>query len=159
MLQQIEQKVSIESKYLDSSIKDHILNKLKKTMEGKCTFENGYIIDVKKIIKLGDNKIGCANSLIIFNVTYEACVLKPVKGDILKGCVCMVFQHGIFVDVYKMKVLIPTTSMLSYIYNKSKNIFESDNDSSIIQGIELTIEIVMIKYEKKQFSCIGKLHE
>ena len=65
----------------------------------------------------------------------------------------MIFHHGIFVDIKgKMKVLIPSASMSSYIYNPSDNSF-----GPISKGINVSIEIVMIKYEKKQFSCIGKL--
>lgn len=157
MIQLITQEVSIESRYLDSDIKDHILDKLKKTMEGKCTLNSGYIIEVKKVTSLGENKIGCANSLVIFEVTYEAGILKPEKGQYMSGKVCMVFQHGIFVDVCgKMKVLIPSASMDEYTYSSDENAFES-TCNTIVQGVELEIEIVMTKYEKKQFSCIGKL--
>lgn len=153
MLQNIKQRVSIEAKYLDNNVENHVLEKLKKMMEGKCTLDNGYIISVKKVVDLGDNTIGCANSLVIFNVTYEAEILRPEKGQELSGTVCMVFHHGIFVDVSgKMKVLIPATSMLSHVYNQSTNSF-----GPISKGVEVSIEIVMIKYEKKQFSCIGKL--
>jgi DNA-directed RNA polymerase subunit E'/Rpb7 len=156
MIKQIDQRVSIEFKYLDSNINCHILNKLKKNMTGACSLKNGYIIEVTKIVKLGDNQIGCANSLVIFNVRYEAEILKPEKDDIFSGKVCMIFQDGIFVDVKgKMKVLIPI-SMISYVYNKQENIFESP-DHTIIQGMEVNIKIIMTKYEKKQFHCIGKL--
>lgn len=158
MIQQIMQKVIVECKYLDSNIETHIFNKLKKTMEGICTFNTGYIIEVKKIIALGSNTIGNSNSLVIFNVSYQAEVLKPCEGQILTGKVCMIFQHGIFVDVFnRMKVLIPVTSMQDYTYNQSDSTFESETKSRITLDKELSIEIVMIKYEKKQFSCIGKI--
>ena len=151
MLQHIKQKVSIEPKYLNSEINEHVLNKLKKNMEGKCTLDNGYIISVKSIIDLGSNTIG-SNTSVIFNLTYEAEILRPDKGHILSGNVCMVFHHGIFVNVCgKMKVLIPATSM-NYDYNQSNNSF-----GPMTKGVDVTIEIVMIKYEKKNFSCIGKL--
>lgn len=151
------QEVSIASRYLDSDIKDHIFDKLKKTMEGKCTFNSGYIIEVKRIVALGENRIGCANSLVIFEVTYEADILKPEKGHHMSGNVCMVFQHGIFVNVCgKMKVLVPAASMNAYTYSPDENSFKSP-DNDILHGVEIKIEIVMTKYEKKQFSCIGKL--
>jgi DNA-directed RNA polymerase subunit E'/Rpb7 len=157
MIQLITQEVSIESRYLDSDVKYHILDKLKKTMEGKCTFDSGYIIIVKKVTSLGENKIGCANSLVIFEVTYEAEILKPEKGQHMSGKVCMIFQHGIFVDVCgKMKVLIPLASMKEYTYSSDENSFESACNT-IVNGVEVEIEIVMTKYEKKHFSCIGKL--
>jgi DNA-directed RNA polymerase subunit E'/Rpb7 len=157
MLKTITQKISIQAMYLDSNIKSHLLNKIKKNIESKCTFNDGYIIDVKRIISIGDNTIGCANSLVIFNVTYEAEVLKPEEGSILSGKVCMVFQHGIFVDICsKMKVLVPANYINGYKYQEDKNVFEK-NGKIIENDREVSIEIVKTKYEKKQFSCIGKL--
>ena len=157
MIQQIQQRVSIEPIYLDSDIQNHILNKLKQNMEGTCTLDTGYIIDVKRIISMNDNTIGCANSLVIFNVIYEAVTIKPCNGSKMTGNVCLVFPHGILVYVRdKMKVLIPTASMENYTFNTDNTSFESD-EGVIEIGSKLYIEIVLTKYEQKQFSCIGKL--
>lgn len=160
MIQQtITQKISIESNYLDSDIQTHIFNKLKKNMEGMCTFKDGYIISVKRIISIDSNTIARANSVVIFDVTYERDVLKPVKGQMLSGKVCMVFQHGIFVDIYgKMKILVPAKSMSGYDYKADENKF-FNKDKVIELGLEICIDIVMTKYEKKEFSCIGKLNK
>ena len=153
-----KQKVSIESKFLDNKITDHLFDKLQKTMTGKCTLEYGYIMKINKLIMVGDNSITSANSLVVFDIIYEAEVLKPVVGQNLSGAVCMVFKHGIFVDIYnKMKVLIPVSSMKSYVFDNSR--FVHDNDTEISVGVDVTITIVMIKYEKKEFSCIGKLKQ
>lgn len=160
MIKIINQKVSIEAMYLDSDIEYHLLAKLKRIMKDKCTADDGYFININKITCIGDNTIENANSLVICDVIYEAEVLKPTKGQILSGKVCMVFQHGIFVDIYgKMKVLVPSTSMNNYTYNESDNNFTSPLllEKTIENGVDIDINIVDIKYEKKQFSCIGKL--
>lgn len=157
MIVNIEQKIPIESMYLDKNINLNILNKLKNDMGGKCTLEYGYILDIIKIIKIGDNKISSANSLTVFDVIYQADVLKPTEGLILSGKVCMIFQHGIFVDIKgKMKVLIPATTIDSFSYDAEDSSFETSN-TKISNGASVDIEIVLIKYEKKNFSCIGKL--
>ena len=156
MLININQKVSIHSKYLDKNIENHLLNKLKSTMIGTCTLEYGYIIEINKIIKLGDNLITSANSLVIFDIIYEAEILKPEIGQDLSGKVCMIFQHGIFVEIKnKMKVLIPSISIPLYTFKDA--IFVNDKDDKISLGNKLLITVVMIKYEKKEFSCIGKI--
>jgi DNA-directed RNA polymerase II subunit RPB7 len=158
MIQIIKQKVSIEAMYLDKDIKDHILVKLKKNMEGRCTFDNGYIITVNKIINVGSNTIGSANSLIIFDITYEANTLRPEKGVVLTGKVCMVFKHGIFVDIFgKMKVLVPSNFIEGYEYQQDSNSFTCLK-SIIKNDVEVSVDIVDMKYDKKQFSCIGKLN-
>lgn len=155
MIVRIKQEVSLEHKHLTSKLKTHMFEKIKTMMTGKCTVDYGYIIKIIKIVDIGDNTIGTANSLVFFNVTYDAEILKPEIGQILTGTVCMIFQHGIFVNILdKMKVLIPATAMSSFSFENSSFV---GNDLTITDGVELNIRITMIKYEKKVFSCIGEL--
>jgi DNA-directed RNA polymerase subunit E'/Rpb7 len=157
MLLIIKNKVSIEAKYLDKKIEEHLLNKIRTTVVGKCYLEYGYILNVTKIIDIGTNTISSVNSFVVFDVTYEADVLKPKIGDVFSGSVCMIFQHGIFVNVKnKLKVLVPAKSMKTYVF-ENDYFFNKKENSKITNSCELSISITMIKYEKKEFSCIGEL--
>ena len=162
---QIKQKIPLECKYLDKNINDHMLKILKTRMNGYCNFTHGYIIDVIKIISLGENTISSANSLTVFNVIYEADILKPIVGSILTGDVCMVLQNGdgIMVDICnKMQVLIPASYMKPFVYKIDSLSFElkkkcKERLNSISNGTKIEIVIVASKYEKKNYSCIGKI--
>ena len=158
----IKQKVPLKCKYLDKNIKEHMLKVLKLLMNGNCVFSYGYIIDVKNIINLGENVISSANSLPIFNVTYEADTLKLIVGDIVSGNVCMVLQNGdgIMVNIFTMQVLIPASNMKPFSYTLDSLSFELNNKGtkkSISNGSKIDLEIVASKYEKKKYSYIGKL--
>lgn len=162
MIVRIDQKVSIDPKYLDSNISHYILEKIRLNMENKCTLKYGYIINVRKIINLGDNIIAPANSLVVYDVTYEAETVKPEKGLELSGKICMVFEHGIFVDVLgRMKVLVPVNTLEGYTFSDDSFIpLEEKGEGEkevIVVGKSVNIRINMVKYEKKEFSCIGEL--
>lgn len=153
----ITKSVLLESKYLDSRIHLHIKNKLEKRMIGQCSFEDGYVTEIIKILKFEDNYISPATSNVIFTVKFKAKTLKPEEGKNLKGKVCMVFQHGIFVEIdKKMKILIPVANMLGFIYNNEQSMFVL-NKNIVKVGDNITVKVVKIKYEKKEFSCIGSL--
>lgn len=158
---QIEQLVPVESKYLDKNIEHHILDILKTYMNGYCSSLYGYIINVKRIINIGENKINSANSLVVFNIKYEADVLNPNSGDITEGIVSLVLQNGdgIMVNVQnKIQVLIPSTNMKPLTYNQFNISFESNSDNiTINKGSLIKLEVVVSKYEKKQYTCIGKI--
>ena len=153
----ISQKVSLESKYLDSDYEEHILKKIKINMENTCSYNHGYIISVNKILDIGENMISNANSSVIFNVKYEVDILKPEIDDILNGTVCMIIEDGILLDIdEKIKILISAQSMKNYEYNKDKNVFVDGKD--IIQmGMNIDTQVIQIQYEKHNFSYIGKL--
>ena len=136
-----------------------MLEKLKLKMTGNCSQAYGYILEVKKIISLGENKISSSNSLPVFNVTYEAIVLKPVNGDIISGIVYMILQNGegIMVNVYDIiQVLIPSLNMKPYIFNSVS--WDIPTEKITIGG-KINIKIIANKYEKKQYSCIGKINK
>jgi DNA-directed RNA polymerase subunit E'/Rpb7 len=155
----IKEKIGIEPKYFNGDIESHIYEKLKKTRKGTCTMNNGYILDIVKLIKIGENIITSANSWVIFEVFYEAITLKPYKGLVLSGEICMVFSQGVFVDIQgKMQILIPDYSLIShnFKYDESKGIF-SNSSTILTKGGEVNVEITMVKYEKRKFGCIGKL--
>jgi DNA-directed RNA polymerase subunit E'/Rpb7 len=161
----ITQKIPLETMYLDSRVHDHLLSKLRSVTEGTCTLNNGYIISVSSITKILGNNISIDGSLVVFNVVYEAVCIKPTVGAKLSGKVCMVFAQGIFVDVSsKMKVLIPVANMPKFSYESSStdsDVFVYREKKKIKKVIKrdmtIDIEIKMVKYDQKQFSCIGKL--
>jgi DNA-directed RNA polymerase subunit E'/Rpb7 len=152
----LNQKLSIESCYLDKNIHNHLLKKLKETVENTCNMDQGYILKVIKIIEIVDNNIISSNTSVIFVVKYEAETFKPKINNVISGKVCMIFQHGIFIDILnKMKVIIPIKSLQNFIYNEKIG-FISD-ELTIKVGIQINIKIVLIKYENKSYSCIGNL--
>lgn len=158
MITEITQTVSIDSKYLDSNISHHLLKKIKETMEGKCYLDYGYIIKVNNIIDIGSNIISPATLLAVYNVTYQADVIKPIKGLVLLGEICMIFQQGIFVNILdKMKVLIPDNNIEGYNFVEGDFICDDKNEPDLTLNTQVKIEITMVKYEKKYFSCIGKI--
>ena len=154
--------VPLECKYLDNNIEEHIFKYLKDNMNRTCSFNNGYILDVKRIISLGDNKVSSANSLAIFKVSYEAETLKPVVGTKLSGNVCMVLKNGdgIMVDICNiMQLLIPSHNMKPFVY-KNNSFDLTNKDGSVVSiktGSDINLEVVASKYEKKKYSCIGKI--
>ena len=160
MISNITQKISIEPEYLDNNINNHLLNRIKYLAEGTCTLNNGYIINVNKIKKIVKNIIDSSESLIIFEIVYEATTLKPTIGLILTGTICMILPQGLFVNIDgKMKVLIPSSSM-NFKFKKDEYdeyYVNKTGKSKLVNGMDIKIQIIMIKYEQKEFKCIGKI--
>ena len=156
---QLERRICIEHQFLDSNIKAHLLEKIKKTVLNECTKDYGYILDVKRIIKINDNYISNANCDIIFSVLFEVENLKPENGKKFQGEVCMIFGGGIFINIKnKQKVLIPITNLKDYTYNQSEKTFKKGS-KVIKENDVLELIITGTKYSKQKFSCFGNLVE
>lgn len=152
----LEKKISIESEYLFKNLKEHLFNKLKRIYENECTKDNGYFLNINKILKIKDNFIS-SNCENIFNVEFEAETLKPEIGKKIKGTVCMIFSGGIFINVENiMKILIPESNLKEYKFDQSETCFKGKNNT-IKKDDDITVCISGVKYSKKKFSCFGTL--
>lgn len=156
----LQKKITIESQYLDSNIKENILKKLKIITNNECSKEYGYYINIIKINNILDNYIS-SNCENIFIVEFDAEILKPEIGKKYEGKVCMLFGGGIFLNVLnRLKILIPLSTITDYEYNPLKNNFTNKkNGKVIILNDDLKVIISGTKYSKQNFSCFGKLLE
>jgi DNA-directed RNA polymerase subunit E'/Rpb7 len=159
----IEKRLCIDSYLLNENIKEHILDKLKKEYVGKCDKEYGFIVKIYDKIEILDNIVSPSSHGVFFLLKFCASVYKPEVNKKYKGKVCLVFSNGIFVELFeKIKVLVPQDKMSDYKYNKLENKWKREentqkNTQEITIGSNVDVEIKMIKYEKQNFSCIGKL--
>ena len=153
-------KLSIDARFLDSAILKHVLNQLRKCMEGSCSKENGYIMNIYDRIDVLDNCISNANSDIIFTVRYEADILLPQKDVIYEGDVCMVFNKGIFIVVEtKLKILVVVDALKGYTFDQLKSAFVSLDSSkkNIEKNDKTRVKITGVMYSKNKFSCYGEI--
>ena len=155
----MERRVCIDNEYLHKNIYDHILTKIKENTINECTKEYGYILNIKKLIKIKDNYISNVNCDSIFVVEFIAEILKPEIGKKFSGEVCMVFPGGIFLNIKnKQKVLIPISTLKNCIYDPHNKNFDK-NKKIIKEGDIIKVEITGTKYSKQNFSCFGIMVE
>lgn len=155
----ITRRVCLDPEHLDSNIMKHLFKKIVQQTKNECSLEHGFIISVKKITKLLENRISSANTDIVFTVQFEADTLKPIIDKNLVGTVCMIFSKGIFLDIQnKLKVLIPIESLNEYKLDPIKMCYVK-GDKRIQKNDILTVQITGTEYSKQNFSCFGKLFE
>lgn len=151
----IKKNICIEPEYLNENILENIHKKISEKFLNKCDQEHGYIIKIYSKIEIVKNVISNTSSGVFFTVKFGIKCLKPIVGNKYKGVVCMIFSNGIFVEVEeKLKILIPNNKMKKYKY---VNDIYTDGKEKIREGVEVYLEIEMIRYEKQNFNCIGKL--
>ena len=137
----ISRQISVKPIDLDENIKNTIIDKLKDTIEkDDCSYENGYILSINKILSYTSNYISNATNMVVFTVVFNANTLNPKIGSIYDGKVVSIHNSGFFVEIKnKIKVLIVDV----------KCIPKKDDIAKI--------EITDIRYQNKKISCIGKL--
>lgn len=154
---QIYGNISVFPDELVSNMDDLLEYKIKEKYEKSCDKDYGFIL---KIENIKDNYTNIINSLgngeILYKICFICLVLKPIKGLTLTGKISMIFRHGIFANVDKIKVLIPVSKLNNWEFKNDA--FEKDQKILKVDDI-IQIVISDVRYEKKIFSCIGSLYE
>jgi DNA-directed RNA polymerase subunit E'/Rpb7 len=154
----IEKRICLSSKYLDQNIMDNLLSKITELTYGNCTKEYGYIIKIIKINHIISHEISRVNSDNIFNVSFDAQILKPEKNLEIEGTVCMVYKDGIFINILdKQKMLIPKSSLSEYTFDNELKVYTDKNDKSIKMNDTIKAIITAASYSNQKYSCFGTI--
>lgn len=155
--------------------------------KGKCTAQNGYIIDVLRITKILSNSISRVDSTIIFDVEFEIISHIPTIGEIHNCKIFLIFKEGIFVNVEHLKIFIHNKNFEEYLYDENNSIARYITPDSASQsppserpkeaaaewslptieaaprslniGDSLVVKILGTKYsnDNKNYSCFGTI--
>ena len=165
IISNIKRRMCLDPEFLDSNIKTHLLNEIKKNTENECNKEHGYILCVNRIVKIEKNNISSASSDIVFTVIFEALTLKPIPGDKFDSKIVVILPNnqGVLVNISdKFMAIIPSSNVGNHVFELSdgmKVLRNPDNNFSYMENDTLKIQIKDVKYEDKVFKCVGAMDE
>lgn len=158
MLKFFQKSVCLEPKYFDKGLKNALLHQAKATFIGKCSKEDGYILDVISIAEIIDNQISSSNSSVIFTLKMVATLLLPKVDDELTATVTMVRQEGIFCRCEdKLNIFIPLKQLQDgFIFDRIQGSYKKDNIEIKMKEI-IKVKITAVRYSKNNYTCIANL--
>lgn len=147
----------IEAEKMNNKIKETLFQSIQKKYENTCSENNGYIINIVKLNNIIDSKLS-EDVQLHFTCNCNVNILKPSVKDQIKFKVTMMFIHGIFCQLNNLKVLIPHDQLKKFTFDSKNKIYISEDKKTEIKiNDEIIVEIIDIRYKKKNFNCIGKI--
>lgn len=151
----LEKKIPLNCKYITSDIKRSLLKKTMETFSNNCSLEDGYIINIYPNIEIIDNNIYSSTESVIFNVKLTVDRLKPLIGMCVDSIIIRVMCSGILCETHNvMKIFIPSSSITNNEWDEDTQSFDK-----LQTGSTIPIEITKIRYENRNFNCIGVLKD
>ena len=149
--------ISIEPRFWNKLIHNHILSKLKDELIGTCSLKRGYVSNITKVVSINNNSISRFSGMIDCNVTYEAEIFKPKIGHIYKEKISSLTKNGIFINIngYVNILIITPNNTLDFRFTDEKTF--SNGKEELTVNDEISVRITNIKYEGDIFKCIGQL--
>ena len=161
MLKFFQKSICLEPKCLGKGLKESLLLQAKSSFIGKCSKEDGYVLDIVSIVEIVDNHISTSNSSPIFDLKLVAKLLRPEVGDELSATVNMVRQEGIFCRCEdKLNIFIPIKQLQDqYVFDRTQGLYKKLSDNTQTIGIKDTVNvhITAVRYSKNNYTCIANL--
>lgn len=159
--------ISIEPKYLNKQIFQHIKRKLIETKVGKCTKYYGFIksIDIKKV---SPAPISMADSSTRFSIVYTIYSLLPCPGNVYSSKSVVIINHdnicGAIITVddscedhpFQIFLVNGFYKDKQYQFNDCKCSIPSSTNLSSVEFVLTNIVVDTVEYYEKQFRVTGK---
>ncbi|KOM25953.1 hypothetical protein LR48_Vigan205s009000 [Vigna angularis] len=86
----LERNMQLHPRYFGRNLRDNLVSKLMKDVEGTCSGRHGFVVAVTGIENIGKGLIRDGTGFVTFPVKYQCVVFRPFKGEILEAVVTMV---------------------------------------------------------------------
>ncbi|XP_074596992.1 DNA-directed RNA polymerase II subunit Rpb7 [Brevipalpus obovatus] len=157
----LEHEVQLHPRYFGPRLLDTVKQKLYNEVEGSCSGNYGFIIQVTAINHIGHGLIEHNTGFVNYHIKYHAIVFRPFKGEVLDGQVTQVNKVGIFTEIGPLSCFISRHSIpadMQYDANQSPPCYKTvDEDIVIQQGDEIRLKIVGLRVDAKDIFAIGTL--
>jgi len=156
----IEKSIILLPQQLDKNYEQTLFEMIQKECENICIKDIGYIRKLVKINKIVHNDIMKMTPNVNLKLLLEVESYLPQVGDQLQIKVEFIFTHGIFANFNTLKLLIPIHNCTPYELCQEKNDFyliHSKTKQKIQKEDIISIEITNIRFEKNNYSCLGKI--
>lgn len=152
--------ITIPPQFLGRELEAHIRGKLKIKVEGTTSID-GYVICLIKIIDFGLGKVIDTTGEVVYNVKYQALMLKLFVNEVVDCVVDKIESYGINVKVGPINIFLSTKDIPSdFKYNENNQAFISDKDNAEIKiDSEIRCRIKAISYEYNQFMCTATMNQ
>lgn len=160
----MQKRVCLEPKHLSSDYREKIKQDIIEKYENTCVKEVGYISKIIDIQKIIHDKVMNMIPFVFFLVEVQVLSYLPELNDIIDIKINFIFNHGIFGYYEKIKILIPMQACEEWmIHQKNQNetilIYKNDPKITLKKDDNIKVLVKNIRFEKDNFSCIGKIHE
>jgi DNA-directed RNA polymerase II subunit RPB7 len=124
-----------------------IQDRLSRSLRGKCTEENGFIMELKRITAISEGVIDRKNGAVHYDVDFVAKILRPQTGDVLEAVVSRVFKIGVFADLGPLSIFVPLSHMPKTLQFETLPVpsFREESTKNILKpGSEVRVKIEKI---------------
>ncbi len=152
----IKRSIFISPNYIDSNILKNVFHMLKNKYEKTCDEDDGMILSIDKILKV-ENMISKDSCYVIFDITFDATVIKPEKGLVMTiKPTYILASKGIFSKLYdNINIFVPETNIKDWKF--SNDSYTNKTGRVIDKNTVFDVVVDDIKFNSTKYNCVCSL--
>lgn len=153
----IDLKIEMRPEQVDEHWETRLFLNICQKFQGKCTRQDGYIISVKKILKIQDQHITRTNGHVLFFVQVLTECILPRIGESLEAIVDMIFPHGVFCHHRMLRMMMSMVKCKNFQIRQefsTNSLYNPQTNKVIHKGDTVQIVIDDVRFENDLYSCI-----
>jgi len=159
-----QESLALAPRYFGKSIEKHILEQLRRKVEGKCSGRFGFTIIVAALTKIEKGKLHEDSGFAHFPVTYHALVFRPFKNEILPAKVTAINNSGFFaqagpLEIFVSKMLMPDDLKFDSSKDGLPTYYSETEEVRIEVSSLVRVKIVGIRLSADNIITIGTIKE
>lgn len=162
-LVKLTRSLDLHPKFFGPRLRQIINDKLVSEVEGTCNGRYGFIICVTTLADIGQGKIrDDGTGKASFEVSYNAIVFRPFKGEVIDCVVTSVNKMGFFAEAGPLQIFVSNHLIPDdYDYSTAGDAayVSSDESVRIQEGTEVRLRIVGTRIDATEIFCIGTIKE
>lgn len=152
----IKVKVEMMPEQINHQWKLYLFSQLCQKYQGKCTRDDGYIVQVKKILKIYDQYVTIHGKILFFLEILTECIL-PKIGDCIDVTIDMIFSHGVFCHHKMLRMMMPFVKCKPLQFRQefsTNSLFHPYTKQIMRKGDVMRVLIDDVRFENDFYSCI-----
>lgn len=156
-LRNIKVKIEMTPEQINKNWRVSLFLNICQKFKGKCTKDDGYIFNIKKIIRIYDQCIKRSSGVVLFFVEISAECIVPKIGESLDAIVDMIFPHGVFCHHNMLRMMMPIAKCKNFHIRQefsTNSLYDPLTKTLVRKGDIIRVLIDDIRYENDLYSCI-----
>lgn len=154
-------KIEMTPEQVDENWRTRLYLCICQKFQGKCTRDDGYIVNIKKITKIYDQHIKRTTGFVLFFVEILAECILPKIGDNLDAIVDMIFPHGVFCHHHILRMMMPLVKCKTLQIRQefsTNSLYDPHSKKVVRKGDIIRVTIDDVRFENDLYSCIVSIH-
>ncbi len=146
---QIKDHIRVPPDLFGLPVEEAVILRVKKDYEGYISKELGIVIDVSKVIEIGEGIIIPGDGASYYDTTFELILFKPELQEVLLGRIKDIADFGAFINLGPIEGMIHISQTMDDFvsFSKDKALLGKESKRSLKVGDKCLARVIAVSYK------------